>query len=100
MIQKRSINFITRQKKAIRTWVSDHLTHELNIICNVLLLELLTHFMPLVSFYTSWKHQKTLRYRKRPGIWKGESPFQILERDRGYRKRPGDIERDQWHEMG
>ena len=38
---------------------------------------LLTHFILLVSFYTSWKHQKT---------------FSFLMFSRG-------IERDQWHEM-
>ena len=35
------------------------------------------HFMPLVSFYTPWKHQKT----------------------RGFLMPPGGTERDQWHEM-
>ena len=37
----------------------------------------LTHFMPQVSFYTPWKHQKT----------------------KGFLMFPGVIERDQWHEM-
>ena len=37
---------------------------------------LLTHFMPVVSFYTPWKHQET---------W----DFLIFS---------GEIERDQWHE--
>ena len=41
-------------------------------------LNALTHFMPLVSFYTAWKHQKT-------------SGFLMFS---------GGIERDQWHEMG
>ena len=39
---------------------------------------ILTHFMPLISFYTPWKHQKTY----------------------GCLMFSGDIERDQWHEMG
>ena len=39
---------------------------------------LLTYFMPLVSFYTPWKHQKT-------------SGFLMFS---------GGIERDQWHEIG
>ena len=38
----------------------------------------LKHFMPLLSFYTHWKHQKT-------------SGFLIFS---------GGIERYQWHEMG
>ena len=38
----------------------------------------LTHFMPLISFYTPWKHQKT-------------SDFLMFS---------GGIERDQWDEMG
>ena len=37
-----------------------------------------THFIPLVSFYTPWKHQKT----------------------RGFLMFSGGLERDQWHEMG
>ena len=37
-----------------------------------------THLMPLGSFFTSWKHQKT----------------------RGFLMFSGDTERDQWHEMG
>ena len=39
---------------------------------------ILTHFMPLVSFYTPWKHQK---------------PKGFLMPSMG-------IERDQWHEIG
>ena len=38
----------------------------------------LTHFMPLVLFYTPWQHQKTTSffmfpgwYRKRPMVWNG-----------------------------
>ena len=38
----------------------------------------LTYFIPLVSFYTPWKHQKT-------------SGFLIFS---------GDTEREQWYEMG
>ena len=38
----------------------------------------LTHFIPLISFDTPWKHQKT----------------------RGFRMFSGAIKRDQWHEMG
>ena len=38
----------------------------------------LIHFMPLVSFYTSWKHRKTY----------------------GFLMFFGGIERDQWHKMG
>ena len=38
----------------------------------------LTHFMPVVSFYTSWKHQKT----------------------RGFLMLPGGLEKDQWHWVG
>ena len=38
----------------------------------------LIHFMPLVSFDTTWKYQKT----------------------RGFLNFSGGIERDQWHEMG
>ena len=37
----------------------------------------LTHFMPLISFHTPWKHQKT----------------------RGFLMFSGGIKRDQWHEM-
>ena len=37
----------------------------------------LSHYMPLFSFYTSWKHQKT----------------------RGFLMFSGGIEREQWHEM-
>ena len=47
---------------------------------NILKMKLLIHFMPLVSFYTPWKHQKTKGflmfsgdvfrgYRKRPVAW-------------------------------
>ena len=42
-------------------------------LCQVLTF-LLTHFMPLVSFYTTQKHQKTSgfrKYRKRPLAWIG-----------------------------
>ena len=41
-------------------------------------LTILTHVIPLVSFYTTGKHEKT--------YWKGTVS--------------GDIERDQWNEMG
>ena len=41
-------------------------------------LTILTHFIPLVSFYTTGKHEKT--------YWKGTVS--------------GGIERDQWNEMG
>ena len=30
----------------------------------------ITHFMPLVSFDTSWKHQKTFSFQKRPVVSK------------------------------
>ena len=46
-------------------------------ILNCTEIEALTHIMPLVSFDTPWKHQKT---------------FGFLF--------SGGIERDQWHEMG
>ena len=39
---------------------------------------ILTRFMPLVSFYIPWKHQKT----------------------RGFPMFSGDRERDQWYKMG
>ena len=41
-------------------------------------ISVLTHFMPLISFDTPWKHQKT----------------------RGFLILSGGIKRDQWHEMG
>ena len=44
----------------------------------ILIFMQLTHFMPLVSFYTFWKHQKT----------------------KGFLVFSGGIEREQWHEMG
>ena len=43
--------------------------------------KMLTHLVPLVSFYTLWKHQGNLwvcdvfrRYRKRSGAWNGWRP--------------------------
>ena len=45
---------------------------------SLLKVDVLTHFMPLVSFYTPSKHQKTS----------------------GFLTFSGGIERDQWHEMG
>ena len=40
----------------------------------------LTHFMPLASFYTPWKHQKTYSFWGTHRCWK-------LDVSRGYRKR-------------
>ena len=44
----------------------------------------LTHFMPLISFYTPWKHKKTRfsdvfrEYRKRPVAWNGLTHWTTL----------------------
>ena len=49
-----------------------------NIHCNELTVNcLVAHFIPLISFYTPWKHEKI-------------SDFLTFS---------GGIERDQWHEM-
>ena len=49
----------------------------------LVLIFILTHFMPLVSFYTPWKHWETFNvfrwYRKRPLAWNGIMTSKILE---------------------
>ena len=42
--------------------------------------DILTHFMPLISFYTPWKHQLSdvfRGYRKRPVAWNGLKKLQV-----------------------
>ena len=55
---------------------SSETCYQVPIFCSLKMF--LTQYMPLVSFYTPWKHQKT----------------------KGFLMFPGVIERHQWHEMG
>ena len=55
-----------------------HWRRYINVFPHILFSSVLTRFMPLISFYTPRKHQKT----------------------RGFLMFSGGIERDQWHEMG
>ena len=60
---------VFRIRKA--NWIFEELS-------NLYLIVFLTHFMPLISFDTPWKHQKT----------------------RGFLMFSGGLKRVQWHEMG
>ena len=41
----------------------------------------LTHFMPMVSFYTPWKYQTPEVSRYFPGVWKETSGMKWLKTD-------------------
>ena len=81
------ISYLTKNSIKLKSAISGHLLqcscaihYEFNVLAvdsNMLKL-LLTHFMPLVSFDTPWKHQRT----------------------KGFLMFSGGIEKDQWHEMG